>query len=252
MKKLTFLFVLMFASAMVFAQAQTMHNPAAKVTVTNEQIKAWGEASQQNGTRAIVLDFEGLGDLDGIAQFYNGGLSTLGFGPGVNYGIYFGGTTLSIIDQDAGGTGNFANEPSPSTVMFFLSGGGATMNVPAGFTTGFSFFYTSSAPGTVFVYDGVDATGNLLATAPFPALNLGVTGGDPTGFFDLWMPFGVAFAGTAKSVLFTGVENQCGFDDVTFGSITPGPSEVPVSNWALIIGIGLILFAAIIRFRRII
>jgi hypothetical protein len=252
MKKLTFLFVLMFASAMIFAQVQTMKLPGAKPTVTDEQIKAWGEASQQNGDRSIVLDFEGLGDLDEILQFYNGGLSFAGFGPGPNYGIYFGGTTLSIIDADNGGSGNFANEPSPNTVMFFLSGGGAVMNLPAGFTTGFSFYYTSAYAGTVYVYDGLDGTGNVLATSPFPALPLGTIGGDPTGYFDNWVPFGVAFTGTAKSVFFTGVENQCGFDDVTFGSVTPGPGEVPISNWALFIGIGLILIAAVIRFRRLI
>jgi hypothetical protein len=253
MKKFTFFLVLMFAASFIFGQAQTFKYPNARVTVTNDQIKAWGEASQQNGSRSVtVLDFEGLGDLDEILQFYNGGLSLNGFGPGANYGIYFGGTTLSIIDADNGGSGNFANEPSPNTVMFFLTGGAAVMNVPAGFTTGFSFFYTSSAPGTVYVYDGLDGTGSLLATQPFAALPLGTIGGDPNGYFDNWQPVGVGFTGTAKSVTFVGVENQCGFDDVTFGSITPGPSGVPISNWALFIGIGLILIAAVIRFRRII
>jgi hypothetical protein len=253
MKKLTLFLVLMIASAMVFAQVQTISYSGAKITVTQEQIKAWGEASNQNGDRSIVLNFEGLGDLDEILQYYNGGLSSYNFGPGPNYGVYFGGTTLSVIDGDNGGSGNFANEPSPNTVMFFLSGGGAVMNVPAGFTTGFSFYYTSAYPGTVYVYDGLDGTGNILVTAPFPALPLGTIGGDPSGYFDNWQPFGVAFSGTAKSVAFTGVENQCGFDDVTFGSITPGPAgEVPISNWALFIGIGLILIAAVVRFRRLI
>ena len=251
MKKLSLLLVLLMVGSIIFAQVQTMHNPNAKPTVTSDQIKAWGEASQSNGSRSVVLDFEGLGNLDAIAQYYNGGLSANGFGPGTNFGIYFGGTTLSIIDADNGGSGNFANEPSPNTVMFFLEGGGATMNVTAGFTTGFSFFYTSSAPGIVFVYDGLDGTGNLLASAPFPAVPLGTIGGDPTGFFDNWVPFGVGFSGTAKSVTFSGVENQCGFDDVTFGSIDPGPSEVPISNWALFIGLGLIIVAAVVRFRRI-
>jgi hypothetical protein len=249
MKKFKVLLVLMFTASLFITQAQTVKIPGANATVTNEQIKAWGDASLQNANRdLVVLNFEGLGDEDGIAQYYNGGLSTMGNGPGPNYGIYFGGTTLSIIDADAGGTGNIANEPSPSTTMFFLTGGSATMNVTAGFITGFSFYYSSSAVVTIFVYDGLDGTGNLLATQSFPAnYNLDCTG-DPTGGFCNWDPAGVGFAGTAKSVTFQGVINQCTFDDVTFGSINPGP--VPVSNWALFIGIGLILIFAVVRFRR--
>ena len=253
MKKFSFFFVLMFATSMVFAQAQTISNPNAKVTVTNEQIKAWGDASQENGSRAIVLDFEGLGDQDAILQFYNGGTSGLGFS-GTNYGIYFGGTTLSIIDADAGGTGNFANEPSPNTVMFFLLGDAATMNIPAGFTTGFSFYYTANVGiGFVEVFDGLDGTGNVLANLSLP-INWDLNCvGDPNGQFCHWDPVGVAFSGTAKSVTFGGVANHVGFDDVTFGSDTPGPQpEVPISNWALFIGIGLILIAAVVRFRRLI
>ena len=249
MKKFTFFLILMFATSFVFAQVQTIQNPNAKVTVNSDQIKAWGQASQQNGSRSIVLNFEGLGNYDAVLQFYNGGTSGLGFS-GTNYGIYFGGTTLSLIDEDNGGSGNFANEPSPNTVMFFLSGD-AIMNMTAGFTTGFSFYYTSSNPGTVIVYDGLDATGNVLGTQPFAANYSLNCVGDPSGDFCHWDPIGVAFSGTAKSVEFSGVQNQCAFDDVTFGSITPGPSEVPISNWALFIGIGLILIAVVIRFRRI-
>ena len=252
MKKITFLLVLVFAASCGFIQAQTVHNPNIKVTVTDEQIKAWGDASQQNGNRAIVLDFEGLGNVDAIAQYYNGGLSGNGFGPGPNHGIYFGGTALSVIDADAGGTGNIANEPSPSTVMFFLTGGAATMNLTAGFTTGFSFFYSSVAVITIYVYDGLNGSGNLMVTQSFPANYALNCTGDPGGQFCHWDPVGVGFAGTAKSVVFAGAINQCAFDDVTFGSVTPDPSEVPISNWALFIGIGLILIFAIIRFRRLV
>jgi hypothetical protein len=134
-KKLTLFLVLMFAITLMFAQKQqapTISNVNARVTVTNEQIKAWGDADQQGASRSlIVLTFEGLGNQDAILNFYNGGLSVNGFGPGPNYGITFGGSTLSLIDSDNGGSGNFANEPSPNTAMFFLTGGGAVMNVPA-------------------------------------------------------------------------------------------------------------------------
>jgi len=111
---------------------------------------------------AFVLDFEGVGNQVAINDFYNGGTDAAGHS-GVNYGIHFGTNTLGIIDGDAGGTGNFANEPSPDTVMFFLVGT-AVLNDAAGFDTGFSFFYSSATAATVKVYDGLNATGNLLAS----------------------------------------------------------------------------------------
>jgi hypothetical protein len=53
----------------------------------------------------------------------------------------------------------------------------------------------------------------------------------------------VAFSGTAKSVVFTGVANQCAFDSVTFGSITPGGTIPTLTEWGLIIlGISLLAF----------
>src|SRR5688572_20093730 len=79
-----------------------------------------------------VLDFEGVGDYNPVGNFYNGGAGT-------NYGIEFSPNALGLVDADAGGNGNFGGEPSPDTALFFLTGAAATMNVAAGFTTGFSF-----------------------------------------------------------------------------------------------------------------
>jgi hypothetical protein len=117
-----------------------------------------------------VLDFEGLADVEPIQEFYNGGLGGFGSGPGPDFDLSFGADALAAIDQDAGGTGNFGGEPSPDTTMAFLTGS-AVLNVPNGFDTGFSFFYSAiNQPGIVEVFDGLDATGNLLAT-----INLGLT-----------------------------------------------------------------------------
>jgi hypothetical protein len=168
-----------------------------------------------------ALTFEGLQNLEPVNNYYNGGTGGNGSGPGPNFGITFTSTSLALIDADAGGTGNFGGEPSPSTALFFLDGT-AVMNVPAGFTTGFSFFYTSpSFVGTVNVYDGPDATGNLLTSLSLP-LTPNNGDPDPTGTFSPFVPIGVSFNGTAKSVDFGGTVDQIAFDDITLGSATPG------------------------------
>lgn len=197
----------------------------------------------------IVLNFEGLDDQESIDEFYNGGTSSNG-NSGPNLGIGFSNNTLSIIDQDAGGTGNFGGEPSPSTIMFFLTGASAIMNVAAGFDTGFSFFYSAiNNPGSVDVFDGLNGTGNLLAT-----LNMPVTpfngAPDPTGQFSPLVAIGVGFTGIAQSVSFSGVQNQIGFDDVTFGAVIPGnPNAVPEPETIALVGLGL-LGLVVARRRR--
>lgn len=170
----------------------------------------------------IVLTFEGLQDLEPVLNYYNGGLGGFGSGPGPNYGITFGADALAVIDADAGGSGNFGGEPSPDTIVFFLTGPGVIMNVPAGFTTGFSFYYSSPFyTGVVDIYDGLDATGTLLASITLPTTpDNGAP--DPTGRYSPFVPYGVAFSGVAKSVNFSGVANYIGFDNITLGSQTPG------------------------------
>ena len=46
----------------------------------------------------ITLDFEGVGDLANVDNFYNGGTDSQG-NSGVNYGIGFGSNTLALSDQ---------------------------------------------------------------------------------------------------------------------------------------------------------
>lgn len=193
-----------------------------------------------------VLTFEGLGDHEAVLDYYNGGFGGSGSGPGPNYGITFGADSLALIDADAGGNGNFANEPSPNTIAFFLTGS-VIMNVPAGFGTGFSFYYSSiDYDGSVTVYDGPNGTGSVLANLSLPALGTTPGGGDPNGDFNRWAPVGVAFAGTAFSVNFGGAANFIGFDNITLESDVPVP-PVPVPGTLLLLGTGVI---ALIGSRR--
>ncbi len=186
----------------------------------------------------IVLDFEGLDDQEAINGFYNGGTSANG-NSGVNYGVEFSSNTLSIIDTEAGGTGNFGGEPSEDTVMFFLTGTSSIMNVAAGFDVGFSFFYSAiNNAGSVQVFDGLDGSGTLLASLAIPITIS--DGGDPSGDFSPFFDIGVGFAGTAKSVSFAGVQNQIAFDNITFGSVNAGGStDVPDPSTIAIFALGI-------------
>ncbi|MDG3005337.1 hypothetical protein [Paludisphaera mucosa] len=169
---------------------------------------------------AITLTFEGLQDLEPIANYYNGGMGGNGSGPGPNYGVTFSGNALALTDADSGGSGNFGGEPSSPNTAFFLTGGGAlTMNVPAGFERGFSFYYSAvNLPGSIQVYDGVGGTGNVLATLVLPVTPFNGAP-DPNGVYSPLVPLTVEFAGTAKSVDFGGTANQIGFDNITLGPL---------------------------------
>ena len=166
-----------------------------------------------------VVTFEGLQNQEPILNYYDGGLGGNGSGPGPNYGITFSPNSLALTEGALGS--NFSGEPSPANVAFFLSGGADTLNDPAGFDTGFSFYYSAiNLPGDVKVYDGLNATGSVLAD-----LSLPVTPSLPGQkyAYNVLVPFGVSFSGVAHSVDFGGTANQIAFDNITFGSATPMP-----------------------------
>jgi hypothetical protein len=191
----------------------------------------------------IVLDFEGLQESEQVLDFYNGGFGGSGSGPGPGFGITFGADSRARVDQDAGGAGNFANEPSPDTIVFFPTGSSVVMNVLDGFTTGFSFFYTSSFEGFVTVHEGFDGTGAVLATVPILAQYQSCgAAGDPNGDYRCWDPVGVSFPGTAHSVSFGGAAGFTGFDNITLGSSTPGQAPEPSLLALAAIALGALLY----------
>jgi hypothetical protein len=184
-----------------------------------------------------TLTFEGIPNNAPVGAFY-----------GPDY--VFSPATLALIDADSGGSGNFANEPSPNTVMFFLDANNAILNVTNGFTTGFSFYYSSATAATIGVYDALNGTGNLLASLNLSAQYNNNCVGDPTGQYCNWTPVGVNFSGTAYSINFGGTANFTAYDNVTFGSATPGTGAVPEpGTWAMmLLGFGAIGLA--MRRRR--
>jgi len=192
----------------------------------------------------VTLTFEGIGNQAPVGNFYNGG-----GGASNNFGVTFSGPTLALVDSDAGGSGNFANEPTGDTVMFFTGANNAILTLAAGFTTGFSFFYSSAVAATVNVFDGLNGTGNNLGSLSLAAqFNGNNCAGDPTGAFCNWTAVGVAFAGTARSINFGGTANFIAFDNITFGSATPGTGgTVPEPTSLALVGAALLAASAVRR-----
>lgn len=207
----------------------------------------------------VDLNFEGVNATypSGFAfinGFYDGGTSSDGTS-GPNYGVTFSSNAQAICLNSqtviCSNTSRGGLAPgSDKGALFFLSGSSTTIDVAAGFDTGFSFNYTNpfNTNGSVSVYDGLDGTGNLLATFNLPATADGATAcpGYNANFCP-FVPIGVSFGGTAKSIVFGGVANEIVFDDVTFGSSTPGVPEP--ATWATMLA-GLAVAGAALRRRR--
>ena len=189
-----------------------------------------------------VLKFEGIASPTNqtvaIGNFYNGA-----GGAANNFGITFSSNALALCLNTPGvicsntSRGGLGDPTSQTGGLFFLEGAQTYLNDAAGFSDGFSLFYTAvNEGGSLSVYSGLNGTGTLLGT-----LNLPLTASTCSGVYGAqfcpFAPVGVSFAGTAQSISFAGVANQIVFDDVTFGSATPGePSPVPEpSTFALLL-----------------
>lgn len=189
----------------------------------------------------IVLDFEGAGDAAQILEFYNGGTDSFG-NFGSSKGVSFGPNALSLV------TGNFNDNPSGRTIMFFLNGT-AMLNYAAGFTTGFSFYYSSSTSALINIWDGINGTGNLLASLNLAAQN-NLNCANPISSYCNWTAVGASFLGTARSIDFGGGVDRIGYDDITFGSATAGDTGNEVSAPATLGLLGLALTGFAFRRRR--
>jgi len=200
---------------------------------------------EQAKAGTVVLTFEGCGDSAQILNFYNGGTDSAG-NSGPNYGISFSSNSLCSISQLAGGSGNFQGNPSGVGTAFFLNGTADTMNVAAGFTTGFSFYYSSAQAGSINVWSGQNDTGTLLTTLSLGANNQNHCAPGSTQTFCSWDPIGVTFTGTAESVDFAGVANEVGFDNITLGASVPAPEP----STALLLSAGIVTLVARRRHRQ--
>jgi hypothetical protein len=174
--------------------------------------------------QVTVLDFEGLDNFASVGSFYSGVGAV--FSDNALAGCFV--TFQSNSCGNNGSRGGFGDPTSAATGMFFLDGGSTLVNVALGFNTGFSFFYSApGSPASVQLFDGLNGTGNVVGAFVLPTTVSATCGPDyGSVIFCPFTPIGVAFDGTARSVVWSGVANQVVFDDITFGSDTPGRQDV--------------------------
>jgi len=123
---------------------------------------------------------------------------------------------LSLIDRDEGGSGNFANEPSPSTIIFWLGGQNF---VPSSRTIEFpspvsyvSMFYASRDPVRLEAFDSL---GNRIDSIRGGSNFQAGPSGDPTGAYNQWDLISVEDSSSRiASIRFSGVINGTGIDDI--------------------------------------
>ena len=165
----------------------------------------------------VVLDFEGVGD--------NVPVGTIG-------DVSFSANGLGLVDSDAGGTGNFANEPSPDTIMYDPVGNVITATL-ANPVNEISWNYATNSPGEIRVF----GAGNvLLSTIPLPAIPQ-VDPGDPTGSaFGTWdSGIHTEVGNVITSVEYDGGANVMAWDDLDYCEFTVGGSTMSIDTTALIL-----------------
>jgi len=196
-----------------FGQASTAGTPTPGVG-------AEARITQTAGSTCIVLDFEGVGD----------------FVPAGTIGdITFSAEGVGLVDSDAGGSGNIANEPSPETVLFSPPGSSGIITATlANPVNEISWNYAAPfEPGEIRVF----GAGNvLLATIPLPAV-APVNSGDPTGMnFGTWTAGSHTEVGNViTSVEYEGVPNLITWDDLDYCVQNVGGSSMSIDTSALLI-----------------
>ncbi|MEM1250298.1 MAG: hypothetical protein AAGK22_28275 [Acidobacteriota bacterium] len=164
-----------------------------------------------NDVSCNKIDFEGL---------VNG--QTIGTVRG-DIDVDFGSSWISLVDEDAGGFGNFANEPSPSTIASFLE-----TTDPISFSKGVQFvelFYSAdstSLPVTLNAWSQRDGRGQKVATITGNTIGVADEGapcsGDPNGRFCLFSV--LSLTSESDEILSITIEgaagDRFGFDDMTF------------------------------------
>lgn len=212
------------------------------------------------GATSVTMTFDEL-QMNGIAggqyvdQYYNGGCGTAFNGgtvtcDGPNWGVVWSGAAV------AKGGPTLTNMPSsPNAIIPSVPLGTSgqdprmIMNVANGFTSGFSFYYSSrNANAFVTLYSGSDGTGNVLATTNLAKSPQTCNG--TAGFFNCWSFVDtLTFSGVAHSVVFGGTFNNVAYDSISF-DLNPASTSVPEPAALGMFGLGALLIGLAAGLRR--
>lgn len=212
------------------------------------------------GATSVTMTFDEL-QMNGIAggqyvdQYYNGGCGTAFNGGAVTCGGPDWGVVWSGAAVAKGGP-TLTNMPSsPNAIIPSVPLGTIgtdprmIMNVADGFTSGFSFYYSSrNNQAFVTLYDGLGGTGNMLATTTLASTPIACNGG--AGLFHCWNFIdSLTFSGTARSAVFGGSFNNVAYDNVSF-DLNPAGTSVPEPAALGLFGLGALLIGLAAGLRR--
>lgn len=169
---------------------------------------------------------------DPLLQFYNGGTTYLGKGPGPSLGVTFSLNAVEITNTN-NLIGTFT-QPGIAELNSMTAIQGEplsfTMDVNGGFAGTMAFDYAAvQSAGTLYVYSGADGGGSVLDQIALTATS------QSQGIF---VADSVTFSGIAHSAVFTGGNQQLGIDDVVLQT-TPEPSYRALTGIAFLCGTGI-------------
>jgi hypothetical protein len=172
---------------------------------------AWG------GVTCGLIDFEGLKESTTIGTV--AGAVSVTFGP----------EWIALIDSDAGGSGNIANEPSADTIALQISGPPLPIELSSGvrFVRLHYVADSSTLPLTLEGWDAPGASGSLVSADTRSTIGVNPPApctGDPTGDYCLWDALTLASsADDIRSLALSGIPAFAGYDDLTWCA---GPPDI--------------------------
>lgn len=178
----------------------------------------------------FLIDFEGFQNDERVLNYYDGGLGSLGSGPGPDYNITFNSNTRATKSSDF-----VLNPPSGVAAASFVIQG-IVLNAPDGLIDELSFFYSSkNQAGNFTIYDGLAGTGNILKSVTLPPLDNSAGQGDP---FKIWQQVNVSFDGVAKSLQFSSLSQGIVIDNIEVTAVNPIPEPLTILGSATAVGFG--------------